>query len=493
MDTLKEIIERKSLDFSKNKLSVRTAKGSWKPINLIIPEDIFVLDELIIIGQKDKVTLDQISKKLKDELTKKANPLTKVSMDLKRITENYDFYNDMNSLAEDYDLFIINKKTQRRAGGINWRPLSKRIACLNKDILNDIKVNSPMIRTTFDPNLESGLIKSTDDELVHQYNLYEAPAWEYLEATGEPDPLVIKFYDHLIPDSNQRKIFFSEINHIITSRLQIAQLLFSKVKGTGKNTYVNHMKHLVGPHNYFPLESGFLSNNFSGEIRHRRLLFIDEARLTNEKDKDKFKSLLNDEIPTQAKFQETTKSKNYASFILAVNHSHSIWVEPNDRRFSIYDVTETKLEKSFTKQEIKTLVHKLFTDAQEQKNFHDWILREMDKEHTNNDYFLKSKKASEIIRQTARDPYKHIMDALERDPKPVTYITLKGSFKTTFQERGNRFPPIEDIKLFFDDFKPWPEFKPFIDVDLDTKMISPLWTKAEVKKKKPNRLDEELI
>lgn len=476
MSEIDSLLDSIYVHFSKDGGSILKGK-QWVPIPLVKALDLLTIEEVMKIHKEQNLSLEEIDNTVRTFLKNKSpKKHGLINEQVKAILESVDIYNDLSSDMEDQELVLIDKKTQRLSD-YKWKALANRMKIVDPNRVKTIHGESPALKMIFDPDKPTGLNKV---DTFLEYNSYEIPEWKkgYIK-NGEPNPLVIRFYEHLIPDETQRRVLFSEIYRMITSRLQVAQLLYTKTKGVGKNVYVEHMSHMVGTHNYFPLESGFLKGNFTGEIRRRRLLFIDEARLLKESEKDKFKQLLNDEIVVAPKYLTPIKERNFASFILATNHNYTVWVEPNDRRFSIFDITENKLNKVLKRSEIKQLVERVFPDPQEQVNFFEYVKENMDPNYDRNDYFLNSKKAWEIIKQTARDPYKYVMDEIEAKKKPLSYIELKKGFQSKFQERGNRFPLIEDLDVFFKEFCPWPDYKQIIEVDINERYVCPAGVKHE--------------
>tara|TARA_R100001224_G_C3923965_1_gene116317 strand:- start:8 stop:571 length:564 start_codon:yes stop_codon:yes gene_type:complete len=70
---------------------------------------------------------------------------------------------------------------------------------------------------------------------------------------------------------------------------------------------------------------------------------------------NKFKDLVNDKVEIESKGKDAKLNTNYASIYIASNNLDSLYIPENDRRFSVIDLTNNRLDSNFTVKEIEEL------------------------------------------------------------------------------------------------------------------------------------------
>lgn len=124
-----------------------------------------------------------------------------------------------------------------------------------------------------------------------------------------------------------------------------ALLLVSKVQGVGKSTLAVILRELLGPHNCSMTTAREITQSpFNSWIGGKRLVVVDEvyaghsAELANT-----IKPIITgDKVPVNRKFKEPYEVSNHAHFLLMSNSRLPLFLEEEDRRWLIPEVTEAK-------------------------------------------------------------------------------------------------------------------------------------------------------
>jgi hypothetical protein len=82
---------------------------------------------------------------------------------------------------------------------------------------------------------------------------------------------------------------------------------------------------------------------FNGKLQNRTLVYVDEISLTDKSSHDRVKAVVNGDLEIEKKGEDAVTSKNFASFYITSNHLDAIRIGPEDRRYSVIQLTETKL------------------------------------------------------------------------------------------------------------------------------------------------------
>jgi len=201
------------------------------------------------------------------------------------------------------------------------------------------------------------------DDLISYFNNYEPPTWmvdEYgqykeVERVDEMPELFNRFFIHL---SNGKE---SEYNYMIKWLANSIQdrnfcvLAAIGAPGIGKGVLGNIMLGLVGLSNFTKTDNKLISKDFNAQIRNKRLVFCDEINIKKTNHMNKFKDLVNDKIEIEGKGKDAKLDDNYASIYVASNNLDSLYIPENDRRFSVVELTNSRLDSSFTVKEIEEL------------------------------------------------------------------------------------------------------------------------------------------
>jgi hypothetical protein len=117
-------------------------------------------------------------------------------------------------------------------------------------------------------------------------------------------------------------------------------------QGTGKNTFVDAIGKLLGPH-YFTVNSlERLTGHFNGHLAHKLLVHANEAIWGGYKPSEgALKAMItDDELSCEFKGVDVTKMRNYKRVIVSSNEDWAVPRGADDRRFFVLDVSDAQKE-----------------------------------------------------------------------------------------------------------------------------------------------------
>ena len=230
---------------------------------------------------------------------------------------------------------------------------------LDKDAMKDLVIRP--CEFVYDPFKRERVYEG--DDLISYFNNYEPPTWmvdEYgqykeVERVDKMPELFHRFFIHL---SNGKE---SEYNYMVKWLANSIQdrnfcvLTAIGAPGIGKGVLGNIMLGLVGLSNFTKTDNKLISKDFNAQIRNKRLVFCDEINIKKTNHMNKFKDLVNDKIEIEGKGKDAKLDDNYASIYVASNNLDSLYIPENDRRFSVIELTNNRLDSNFTVEEIEQL------------------------------------------------------------------------------------------------------------------------------------------
>jgi len=201
------------------------------------------------------------------------------------------------------------------------------------------------------------------DDLITYLNIYEPPNWmidefgqyKEIKKIEKMPQLFDKFFNHL---SNGKD---SEYNYIIKWLANAIQhrnhcvLSAIGAPGIGKGVLGNIMLGLVGLKNFTKTDNRLITKDFNKQLQHKRLVFCDEINIKKTNHMNKFKDLVNDKVEIEGKGLDAQLDDNYASIYIASNNLDSLFIPENDRRFSVIELTDDRLDSNFSVKEIEEL------------------------------------------------------------------------------------------------------------------------------------------
>lgn len=198
----------------------------------------------------------------------------------------------------------------------------------------------------------SGPFYLNDEMGVHIYNAYIPPTWQHdnfffskeLPAAPTELPKVYdEFFTHLTDGNQESKDYLVDWLATAIQGRNYTLLTALGEPGVGKGVLGEIMERMFGEHNFVRTRDEIFKNKFNGQLRNKALVYIDEVALKGADDHNRLKDIVNDKIEVEQKGKDATYIKNSASYYLSSNQLDAIKPEAGDRRFSIIQLTDVKL------------------------------------------------------------------------------------------------------------------------------------------------------
>lgn len=222
---------------------------------------------------------------------------------------------------------------------------------LSKDERDTYK--SRMLDATFEYNPRaSSPLTMNEDIGIYTYNWYNPPEWKresfFFNRPISPVPKIPEIYDkfltHLTSGHEESKEYILDwIANSLQSR-NFTILTAIGEEGIGKGILASVLESLHGKYNFAQCSDTVFKEKFNGKLQNKTLVYIDEVALENNASHDRIKAVVNEELEIEKKGEDAITSRNYASFYITSNRMDAVRIGPEDRRYSIIQLTETKLK-----------------------------------------------------------------------------------------------------------------------------------------------------
>lgn len=212
---------------------------------------------------------------------------------------------------------------------------------------------------------------------------YENIANKKLEKSYNPpetwDKLIPKiyldFFNHLCSNDKESLEYLIDWMAIAmdsTTRNLTTLVLIAK-QGVGKGVFFESvLQQLFGEHNSVQLRGqDALESRFNQSFANKRIIFLDEVQLKDTKAMNRFKMFANATMEIEQKGKDPVYIKNWANTIIAANDLDAIKLEQDDRRFSILQVTNNRLEEFCAQQDQYKTVQELRANLENLNNIKD--------------------------------------------------------------------------------------------------------------------------
>lgn len=211
-----------------------------------------------------------------------------------------------------------------------------------------------------------GLYKVKKVDGQWKYNLYEPPFWleDHFHSGGSSlvskidnlPEIYNKFFSHLVDgDENSFNYILDWLANSLRARNYCILATIGN-QGIGKGVLGEIMKGLHGKSNYVLTGKRAISKEFNGQIAYKRLVYLDEVKVTTIDQENTLKGWVNDFLEVEFKGVDPKTIANYASVYYSSNNLDSIRLTDDDRRFSIVELTDKKLLTAMKAKEISALL-----------------------------------------------------------------------------------------------------------------------------------------
>lgn len=310
-------------------------------------------------------------------------------------------------------------------------------------------------RFTFDPwVLESFYYKELDRVKTLFINFYSPPKWRHLEVSPVMPEIIEEFLNHLFPNEKAKRYIYHWLYNLIVKRNQTYLCLIG-ARGVGKNIFAEELcGALVGLDHFDKVGDSLLEDKFNAPLKNKRLIILDEVDVDQDRKVNRLKSFGNDMIPIESKGKDSKKETNYNSFIIATNSLDGMKFGPEERRFSIPEISEIKLDHVWNSDKISHLVKELRDpDSQVVADFGNWILQNGKILEQDEFYCYKGAYFFEILHISMADWQKTVVDEIVNNPKKIHFtknlarIHLASLKDNNPDVRNSMFPKANGAKM----------------------------------------------
>lgn len=412
---------------------------------------------LDILYMKDDEILRH-SKYVKDSLLKekKLEKIDKIEgghdVPLARFpTDNYIPIMDRESDKENVLLYC---KTLRKLSGDSFEVYKKALTQDEKAILYTDIMRYAIFR--YDPyDLRPHYPIEHDGMKSLKVNLYVPPKWrlEKLPEDYKPElPRKIRdFFEHLFPDDEVRAIVYHWIHIALLERNETA-LVLNAAKGVGKGLLNELLSALVGEDNSNLVQESFFTSQFNSVLLNHRLLLIDEKRITKS-EHTRLKRYMNDTQTVEMKGVDVRKKQStYNNFLITSNDVSDMYIEFDDRRFTVVETTDSPLLDIWSEKEITAFNEEIKENKEMIRDFGHWIIEHGRIEGRGTTEVHRGPRFYHLVYNSLREWQKFILDKIIEEGLPsFTLKQLRKDYKREVSERG-RLPNITKITDFLENY-----------------------------------------
>jgi hypothetical protein len=200
--------------------------------------------------------------------------------------------------------------------------------------------------------IATGVFSIEKETGIEVLNTYRPPKWkseahfsnEPVEVATAPPEAFKTFLSHLV---NNDKASYDYVikwlaNALQTARSETILTLIGK-PGIGKGVFGGICERLFGASNSVKTRDEVLKSKFNGQLAGKQFVHIDEVAISSTEHYNRLKDLTNPKMEIERKGVDAAYLDNFASFYLTSNDLNAIYVPDDDRRFSIVELTDRKL------------------------------------------------------------------------------------------------------------------------------------------------------
>lgn len=288
-------------------------------------------------------------------------------------------------------------------------------------------------------------------------NTYKKPEWQFTHelpvneiGNYKPNPLFKEFMRHLFPEKRCREAVYDWLHFALTDRCE-TYLVLNGAKGIGKNLFSeNFCRPLMGVNNHKIAQPSALTSDFNALLKESRMIVFDEFRVDTPEKINKLKRYVNEEQMIEQKGKDVdATTKTFNSFIISNNDMADMKISWDDRRFSVADLTKTKLADVWTTAKIDELIN-LFKDTNEIRAIGYWL---MYRKPTNTKfYYYRGSHFYALCYSSFAEWQRTIVDmALSKQFVELTNIEVKKEYRK--RTETNKLPSFAKVKDFIDNYR----------------------------------------
>lgn len=215
----------------------------------------------------------------------------------------------------------------------------------------------------YDPyNLESFVPVEFESMEVLKVNTYSPPKWRLRPDPGHFDAecpeIIDRVLNHVFPDPKCRRFVLNWAWQALMTRNE-TYLVLNGPKGLGKGVFCELMVALVDKRHYSKAPMAFLTGQFNAVLDKKRLILIDEFKVGKD-EHTRLKGYINKSQNIEKKGIDADKAvETFNSYIITNNDVTDMFIECDDRRFSVVDINSSRLDHVIDRKEITELIARL--------------------------------------------------------------------------------------------------------------------------------------
>lgn len=338
------------------------------------------------------------------------------------------------------NIFLYNKKI-RQISEMHYKAYEKGLSYAEKKYLSD---NLLDVLVSYDPYVLQPLIPvEWEGSMITQVNTYSPPSWRLKEDTGtEPDERIWELLEHLFPDDKTLDYVLNWMYHALVLRNEV-YLVLNGPKGVGKGVFCSLLAALVGRVHYTEAPKNFLDSGFNAVLDKKRLIVLDEVRV-GKKQHTTLKRYINKYQAIEKKGVDADKtSETYHSYVISNNEVSDMYLETDDRRFFVADLTTSPLLDIWTPKEIQDFAQALEREDDELiRPFGFWLYNHGKGENLGQFSFFKGKRFWECCYTGLTDWKKFIVDKVKScESESYSVIDLQKEYRRENNFSGAKYFP----------------------------------------------------
>jgi hypothetical protein len=304
--------------------------------------------------------------------------------------------------------------------------------------VNKIQVYDP---SDLEPNKVVPYDNDSGDTVV-RLNDYVPPKWR-LEPV-DPDaelPLEVSIImEHLFPDPKALKYVWDWIHTAVFSRCE-TYLVLNSSKGIGKGVLAKMIEALIGRKHFVEAQRSFLDSQFNGLLKNKQFVYLDELEIKDKARVDKLKSYINQQQNIEEKHKEANKTvRVHASFLITNNAEGDMYIEDDDRRFSVVDATTKKLEEVMPNKQVQQFINIKLQDPEYVLQLGSWLTRRGVSEYHNAFSIYRGEKFEALVTTSMSYWKRFLVDLCEK--------RIQGELKDEFEYKPEGWSLKELGRLF---------------------------------------------
>ncbi len=294
-------------------------------------------------------------------------------------------------------------------------------------------------------------------------NSYRKPEWQESKKLTSSEAkklsklshIIDDFFTHLFPNNNCKEFVYDWLHFSLASRCE-TYLVMNGAKGIGKNILSNSIcSSLVGKNNHKIAHKGALEQ-FNVILSECRMIVFDEFKIVDDEAINALKRYANaDQMIERKGIDVGQTEKTYNSYIICNNAVTDMKIEWDDRRFSVVDLTDKKLQDVWSEEKISTLLDILSDPTSEEMiGFGYWLLYREPVVMTSPFSVYKGDHFYKLCYTSFPEWAKMIID--EITAKTTKNYFDEGELKMLFKDRTNgihRFPHMTKVEDFLKNYK----------------------------------------